>query len=172
MPILETERLYLDEVSVADAAFILALVNTPIWLQYIGDRGIHTLEDAEKYITNVYQKSYQNNKFGLYKLTLKNSKTPIGLCGLVKRDYLDFPDIGFALMPDYEKKGYGQESATTVLEYATNTLHFPTILAITTPTNTPSQYLLKKIGFQFDKNTRNEKDEELLVFLYNTQNLL
>jgi [ribosomal protein S5]-alanine N-acetyltransferase len=48
--IIETDRLTLSKVTEDDASFILALLNTPGWLKFIGDRGVKTIEDAQKYI--------------------------------------------------------------------------------------------------------------------------
>ena len=57
--ILETERLILREFSVDDAEFILTLLNTPGWLEYIGDKNVRKLEDAVSYLENVPIKSYK-----------------------------------------------------------------------------------------------------------------
>ncbi|MBL7962195.1 GNAT family N-acetyltransferase, partial [bacterium] len=112
--ILETSRLTIRELNSDDAEFILKLVNTPTWLKFIGDRGVKNLDDAKKYIENGPVKSYADNGFGLYLMELKIGKAPIGMCGLIKRDFLPDPDIGFALMPEFEGKGYGYESASAV----------------------------------------------------------
>jgi ribosomal-protein-alanine N-acetyltransferase len=99
MEILQTRRLTLSEATLSDIPLIFKLLNSPNWLEFIGDRNIRTLEDAEKYIQNSLIKSYRENGFGLWKVELKSDKTPIGLCGLLKREMLDFPDLGFAILP-------------------------------------------------------------------------
>ena len=50
--LLYTSRLLLRELNENDAPFILELLNTEGWLRYIGDRHIHTIADAVKYIHN------------------------------------------------------------------------------------------------------------------------
>lgn len=144
--ILETKRLILRELNTRDAAFILTLLNTPTWLKFIGDRGVKNLDDAEKYILNGPVKSYTENGFGLYIVQLKNGGIPIGMCGLIKRDFLEDPDIGFALLPEFEGKGYGYESSSAVLSYAQKELGMKKIAAITVKENTNSIHLLEKIG--------------------------
>ncbi len=167
MKILETERLILREVIGNDAEFVLDLLNQPSFIQFIGDRGVRTVEQAREYIKTRFTKSYHDNGFGLYLVELKqqadndrctllnsrvSARTPVGLCGFVKRDTLPDPDIGFALLPQYEKNGYGFESALAVMQYGKNTLHLQRILAITSLDNESSGKLLEKIGFAFDRD--------------------
>ena len=165
MTIIETQRLLLQEVQLADAPFIFELLNTPTWLKYIGDRGIKTLADAEQYIQKSFLDSYKKNGFGLYKLVLKTTNAPIGLCGLVNRPTLEDIDIGFTLLPKYAKKGYAYEAAKATMDYAWNELDLTTIVAITSKDNSNSQQLLEKIGLQqADTITLEGDDEELFLY--------
>ena len=146
--ILSTERLVLRELENNDAEFILELLNTDSWLRYIGDRNVKSISDAINYIESGPRKSYQEHGFGLYLIELKDS-TPIGLCGLLQREYLDNPDIGFALMPKSEGKGFAYEAVSATLAFARNNLSLKKILAITNLENAKSINLLKKIGLRF-----------------------
>lgn len=146
--VLQTERLLLSEATLSDAPFMFDLLNSPNWLAFIGDRNIRSLADAEKYIRNSLIKSYRENGFGLWKVELKSDKTPIGLCGLLKRKSLDSPDLGFAILPDYEGFGYISEVAKAIISHAKSVLKLDRILAITTPTNLGSQKVLLKTGFR------------------------
>jgi RimJ/RimL family protein N-acetyltransferase len=140
---------HLDEDT--DAEFILRLVNEPPFVRYIGDKGVRTPADARRYITDGPQKSYEANGYGLYKVELKNGATPIGMCGLVKRDTLPDADIGFAFLERYWAEGYAYESAAAVMRYAREELGIKRLLAITTPDNVASGKLLNKIGLRFDR---------------------
>jgi [ribosomal protein S5]-alanine N-acetyltransferase len=146
--ILETERLVIREVTLADAAFVLALINSPKFHKYIADRGVRTVEAAEKYVDDRYLASYRDHGYGLYTVCLKDG-TPIGNCGFVKRPNFDFPDIGFAFLPEFEAQGYGFESASAVLDYGRDALGFTRVLAITSQDNDVSVRLLTKLGFEF-----------------------
>ncbi|TFF30380.1 GNAT family N-acetyltransferase [Mucilaginibacter psychrotolerans] len=146
--ILQTERLGLRQLSTADAPFILQLLNTPGWLKFIGDKKVYTLTDAEKYLIDGPIKSYHDNGFGLYLVADKDTGEPIGMCGIIKRDTLDCPDIGYALMPEYIGKGYAYEIAAAVLQYAQRDLQLSALCAITLPINIPSKNLLEKLGFK------------------------
>ncbi|MDO6596507.1 GNAT family N-acetyltransferase [Oceanihabitans sp. 2_MG-2023] len=165
MMVAKTQRLTLSKFTLEDAAFFLELVNTPHWLKYIGDRNTKTIQDAENRIKEGHLKSYNTNGFGFYVLRLNESNTPIGTCGLIKRETLDHVDIGFAMLPDYEKKGFGYEASLAVLKLAKETFKLKKIVAITLPTNTPSIKLLEKLGLSYQKKVKPfEDDEELLLF--------
>jgi RimJ/RimL family protein N-acetyltransferase len=151
MTVLETDRLILRRLAVEDAEFILKLLNEPSFLRYIGDKNVRTLDDARLYILNGPVKSYEQNGFGLYKVELKQNGEPIGISGLVKRDTLPDPDIGFAFLPQYWSKGFAFESAMAVMNYARDTAGLDRILAITSPDNDASAKLLAKIGLRFDR---------------------
>ncbi|MCR9288440.1 MAG: GNAT family N-acetyltransferase [Bacteroidetes bacterium] len=162
MKIIETNRLIITEFQNKDAAFVLTLLNTPTWLKYIGDRGVKTLEDAEKYIDQKLIKSYQDFGYGMYLVQLKD-ETPIGMCGLVNRPTLEDVDIGFAMLPAYAGKGFGYESAKAVLDFSKTQLKIPRIVGITVPDNTDSIKLLEKIGLVFEQKM-DSNGEELLLF--------
>jgi RimJ/RimL family protein N-acetyltransferase len=165
LQILETDRLILREQSPADAAFILQLVNSPGWLQYIGDRNIETLEAAAEYIRNGAMKSYQQNGFGLYLVKLKETDEPVGICGLIKRSGLGHVDIGFAFLPGHTCRGYGFESASAVMTYARSVLGLGVIVAITGRENAASIKLLNKIGFNYKQIVvLPGSNEELMLF--------
>ena len=163
--VLETKRLMLREAELTDDAFFLRLLNTPKWKRYIGDRGIKTDADSKNYIQDRLIETYRVNGFGFYVMVLKESGSPMGICGFVKRDFLDDQDFGFAVLPEYERQGYTVEAGLSMLAYGENHLGFSTILAITAKENSASQNLLKKLGFE-SKSTIIEPStsEELFLF--------
>jgi [ribosomal protein S5]-alanine N-acetyltransferase len=163
--ILNTKRLVLREAESSDNQFFYELLNSPKWLKYIGDRGIKTLKNAEDYISDKLINSYKTNGYGLYVYELKESHIPIGICGFIKRDYLDSEDIGFALLPEYERKGYTYEIAAAVLDNGNEKLGLKKVYAITSKDNVASQELLKKLGFNF-KSILNEPDSNKEISLY------
>lgn len=165
MIVMETERLRLRKLSIDDAEFILDLLNQPSFIRYIGDRGVRSLEDARKYILDRLIASYARNGYGLYLVELKPAGTPIGISGLVKRDTLPDPDIGFAFLPAFWSQGYAVESAAAVMNYARETLKLDRILAITNPDNEPSARLLDKIGLRFERMIKlSESEDEVKLF--------
>lgn len=151
MIILETERLQILEFTKDDVKFVFDLVNEPAWIEFIGDKNIHNLNDAANFIENKLCPSYKENGFGLFLVKLKELNIPIGMCGLVNRPGLDDIDVGFAFLAKHRKKGYAFESTKAMLAYAKNTLKISRIVAITNPDNIASGNLLEKLGFKFDQ---------------------
>ena len=144
-----TERLVIREFSIIDAAFIVELMNCPGWIRFIGDRNVKTRSAASNYIQDKIIRSYRNIGFGLYLVLLKDTKTPIGMCGLVKREGLQNPDLGFALLPQYENTGYTSEAAGAVIQYARQVLQLKELDGITTADNKASVRVLEKAGLIF-----------------------
>lgn len=162
-----TIRLVLREFVKDDAPFIVNLLNQPSFIRFIGDKGIRTLDDARKYLDNGPIDSYHRHGFGLYLVELKDSKTPIGMCGLLKRDSLPNVDLGFAFLPDYWGKGFAFEAASVVMSHAREVLELHFFLAITDPDNEASIRLLEKLGFQFDRVIKLSEDaSEVKLFFH------
>ena len=147
---LHNQRLHLRPLTdrADDAAFILELVNEPGWLANIGDRNIHTLDAARAYIANGPSASLARHGFGLLAVCLKTSGETIGLCGLIRRDTLDAPDLGYALLSRHQRQGYAVEAAQAVLQQADEALNLPRLLAIVKPDNTASIAVLQRLGFK------------------------
>ncbi|MDG5492899.1 GNAT family N-acetyltransferase [Psychroserpens sp. SPM9] len=165
MKIAETKRLIIRQASTKDAAFIKKLLNSPNWIEFIGDRGIKDESGAIDYINNSLIKSYKINGYGLFLVELKETNKLIGMSGFVKRDYLNHPDIGFAMLPKYEGKGYSFEAAKAMMNLGVNVLKVSKIYAITTEDNIKSQNLLKKIGLKDSgKITPPNSEEEFMLF--------
>ena len=163
--IFKTKRLILKPTSEEDAEFIFELLNTPKWLKYIGDRNIKSIENAKSYIKTKMLPQLKRLGYSNYTLLRKSDNRKIGTCGLYDREGLDGIDIGFAFLPEYEKKGYAFESAKKLINIAFNQFGINEINAITTEDNISSQKLLVKLGFKLDGTTKlPNNNEELLLF--------
>ena len=158
MNVLETDRLILRRLSIDDAEFILALLNEPSFLRFIGDKGVRTLDDAREYILKGPIYSYERFGFGLYLTMLKESGVPIGICGLLKRETLGDVDVGFAFLPQFWSKGYALESASAVMAYGRSCFGLNRIVAVTNPDNEGSIRVLEKLGLGFEKMVRLSED--------------
>ena len=165
--ILETERLILREFCSDDSKFIVELLNSPGWLEFIGDRNVKTEEEAIQYLQSGPIKSYEINGYGLSLVELKRDHNPIGMCGIIKRDNLENPDIGFAFLPAFMGVGFAFEIANATMNYAMDKLNLKQVLAITVPHNIASRKLLEKIGMEFIRDIYLPGDnEKLLLFGY------
>lgn len=150
-PVLETPRLTLREIGPGDAEFIRELMNEPSFIRHIGDRGLGSEEDARRFILEKMIPSYGKFGYGLYLVCSRDVGTPLGICGLVRREGLDGPDIGFAFLERFWGRGYAFEAARAVLGHARKALGLGRILGVTSRTNPGSIRLLEKLGLAFSR---------------------
>ena len=163
--IARTARLSLRRLTEADAAFFNHIVNQRSWLANIGDRKVRSDADAVAYIRDKTIPGYAQHGFGMYVAQRHDGGGPVGLCGLVRRDALPGPDLGFALLEDQWGRGYAREAAQAVVEHAFGALGIAELLAITLPTNARSIALLGKLGFAPRGTVRITTDELRLYAL-------
>jgi RimJ/RimL family protein N-acetyltransferase len=148
--ILETARLRVRVATPDDHAFFYALVNDPAFIEHIGDKGIRTLDEARAALLTGPIAMQEERGHSLYVVELRDAETPIGMCGLIKRDTLECVDIGYAYLPEWRGYGYAYEAAQAVLEYAPS-LGIERLLAIASPGNVASNGLLRKLGMRFER---------------------
>ena len=155
----DTTRLSLREFTFADAPFILELQTDPSWLRYIGDRGVHDLDSAREYLRKVPLQMYRTLGFGPLRMELKDG-SPIGMCGLFKRDTLDDVDLGYALLPRHRGRGYAAEAAAAMLAWARATLGLQRVVAITSSDNAASCRVLERAGMRFERTIKLATDTQ------------
>ncbi len=165
--VLETDRLILRHFSFEDAPFILTLLNEESYLRNIGDKKVRTLDDAKNHLMTGPMESYKLNGFGLFCVELKETRTAIGTCGLLKRDFLAVNDIGYAFLPEFRSKGYAHEAVAGVLEHSKQEFGLSEIAAFVNPDNAPSIRLLGKLGFNYKKMmTLPDTQKDVKLYLY------
>ena len=141
-------RFYLIEES--DADFIYELMNTEKWLKFIGDRGIQKIEDAKQYILEKMSPDIAKAGFVNYKMIEKSSGKAVGTCSLHDRKGVKGMDVGYALLPEFEGKGYAKEGAMFIINLAKEKYNQKKISAITTAENRGSCRLLERLGFDYE----------------------
>jgi RimJ/RimL family protein N-acetyltransferase len=159
MTVVDTERLQLTRLSYDHCEFIFELVNEPSFKQFIGDKEVHSLEDARRYLHEGPIGSYEQHGYGLFLVSVRESATPAGICGLVKREEFDDPDLGFAFLKRHRRLGYASESARAVLEHGFDKLGLRRIIAMADPDNEPSIRLLQTLGFVYEGKVRMPEDD-------------
>jgi [ribosomal protein S5]-alanine N-acetyltransferase len=176
MAVCETPRLRMRRLDADDAAFILQLLNEPSFLENIGDRGVRTLDDARAYIANGPLASYAKHGFGLFHVALRDSGQSldpsidrsagqaIGMCGLLKRDWLDDVDVGFAFLPRFWGMGYAYESSVGIIDWARRSLGVARVVGITKPDNQGSIRVLKKLGLRFERIVTSPEGQQSSLF--------
>jgi ribosomal-protein-alanine N-acetyltransferase len=162
--LLQTKRLVIQPLKPDDHNFILELLNTEGWLKFIGDRNVKNAEDASDYIHRILG----NKNFSYHVFRLKENEIPVGIITFLKRDEYEFPDIGFAMLPSYEKRGYAYEATRAYLDEVLKDGAFNTILGITLKNNRSSIDLLEKLGLQFKEERVSGGDTVAIYKLQNT----
>lgn len=162
---LETERLVLRRVTLDDAGLMLAVWNDPEFIRHVGDRGIRTTVQAEEALRDGAFKLYEEYGYGPYCMVLKEGGALVGICGLFRREILDDPDIGFAVLPDFCGMGLASEAATAVVAHARDELGIQRLTAIVSPGNTASIGLIEKLGLKFERGIT-MPGEETEISLY------
>jgi ribosomal-protein-alanine N-acetyltransferase len=162
MTSMSTPRVALRELQSPDAPFVLRLVNDPDWLRFIGDRGVRTLAQAQQFIIDGPQAMFARHGHGLFLVQAVPGGEPLGLAGLIRRDGLPAPDLGFAFLPEHRGRGLALEAAGLVLRHGREVLCLQRILAVTLPDNSASIRLLERLGFRRQDSVRLRDDGDLL----------
>jgi RimJ/RimL family protein N-acetyltransferase len=149
-----TARLCLRWLTEADAAFMLDIWNDPAFVRFVGDRGVRTIDDAVETLRAGALATYRQYGYGPFLVTLAGTGEAVGLCGLFRRPYLPDPDLGYALLPAFRRKGYAIEAAEATLAHARDDLGLARLLAIVDPENDRSVGLLRRLGFHYEKELR------------------
>lgn len=157
---LETQRLVLRRITLDDADLMLAIWNDPAFVRHVGDRGVRTLEQARHAITTGPLQLYEKYGYGPYAMVQRSDGARTGICGLFRRDFLDHPDIGFAVLPDYRDRGFAVEACVAVIAHARDDLGLEAITAIVSPGNAPSIALIEKLGLSFSGMITMPGDED------------
>ncbi len=166
---IDTPRLTLRPLRFDDAPFLVELLNDPAFLEHIGDRGVRDCAGAEQYLRTGPLAMYERHGLGLLLVERRAggdaAPTSIGICGLLQRDSLPAPDIGFAFLPAHRAQGYGYEAAAAVLAFGRRQLGLARVLAIASPANHASHRLLARLGFRATGRVRPAPDEgEVCLF--------
>lgn len=144
----ETNRLRIRPITTNDASFALTLMNSPKWIQFIGDRNVRTLKDAEAYIKEKALPQYKTYGYGNNVVIRKSDNEKLGTCGVYHREGKNQPDLGFAFLPPYEGKGYAFEATSKLIEVMRDTFGLHELSAYTLEENSASRKLLERLKFE------------------------
>ncbi|HZZ45074.1 MAG TPA: GNAT family N-acetyltransferase [Tepidisphaeraceae bacterium] len=152
MLIAETPRLILRHFHPTDASALTALFADPAVMRF-GD-GPQSPDWTQSWLSTCITQHYPQWGFGPYAVTLKQTSTLIGYCGLTRfpgRCPANEAELGFRLAQPYWRRGFATESAQAVCTHAFYTLHLPRLIAHIDPANTPSIRVIKKLGFHYER---------------------
>jgi len=149
-PELETRRLILRRFEAGDAPFVLRLLNEPSFIENIGDKGVRSLEDAQRYLREGPMAMYELHGFGLWHASRKSDGEAVGMCGLLRRDNLPDVDIGYAYLPGFWGQGFAFEAAEATMRHAAGKFGLRRLIGVVSPGNSGSIRVLEKLGMSFE----------------------
>ncbi len=143
-----TPRLRLRRITLDDAELVMRVMNTPGFIRFVGDRGLREVEATRNFL-QTGPLAQADDRLGLWRVARKEDDVAVGAVTLLQRPFLDAPDLGYALLPEHERRGYAFEAAAALRDHARVTLGFDPLYALTSPDNDASIRLLGKLGFAF-----------------------
>ncbi|MCV2351355.1 GNAT family N-acetyltransferase [Paucibacter sp. Y2R2-4] len=164
---MKTERLLLRWFAPGDEAHVLAQLQEDSWKLNINDPGVRELEAARFWMQEKLLKPYWGAGLGLWLVARSSDGVAVGMCGLLQRDYLPVPDIGYAFLPSFWGQGYAREAAQACRDYGREVLGEPRLMATTATFNEASGRVLEAIGMQH-VDTRQFEGVEGLSKVYAT----
>lgn len=119
---------------------------------------VFTLEESELQYKGMLRINRKHERFGYFKVFLKDTNTYIGLGALVVNDDLTKGEVEYLLLPEYWGQGYGSEIVEELLKIAETTKSITRIEASIDPNNIGSRKILLKNGFVSCKLYKNPDD--------------
>jgi len=153
---IETERLYLRELTPNDAPFAYELNLDEEVLRYTGDEPFESIEAAREFLEKYDH--YRKYGFGRWAVVSKSDNEILGWCGLKYSEDLDEFDIGFRFFKKHWNSGYATESAAACLKIGFETFSMKTIVGRARKENLASIRVLEKLGLTYSKSY--EEDSE------------
>jgi [ribosomal protein S5]-alanine N-acetyltransferase len=153
-PTLETERLYLVEISQQYSQKYYEIMSLDKVTRYYGMENLKNVEEAVKMIDS-FKNTFLSKRGIRWGMILKGNQEFIGTLGLNNLNIANKrTEIGYEIHPDYWRKGFTSEAVKEVLRYCFENLDLYRIGAVTYPDNIASSSLLKKLGFKEEGRLR------------------
>ena len=143
--VLETDRLYLREMNQNDFHSLCKILQDEDTMYAY--EGAFSNEEVQEWLDRQISR-YQQWKFGLWAVILKETQEMIGQCGLTMQPWKEQEvlEIGYLFRRLYWHKGYATEAARACKNYAFKTLGADEVCSIIRDTNTASQNVALRNG--------------------------
>jgi ribosomal-protein-alanine N-acetyltransferase len=162
-PVLKTERLTLRQLSVNDDKELFALRSDKQVNKYIDRNPSTSIEDARKFIHKIEEVVRQHQ--GIYwAITLNDDKLVGTICLFNFSNEHDQAEIGYELLPAFQRQGIMQEAASKVILFGLDVMGLKAIEAYTHPENENSSNLLKKFNFRKQEKSDNNSNDMFVIF--------
>jgi len=133
-------------------------------------RPAQTKKQSRVFLQKIIAAYTERPRLGRWGMILKADHQFVGSFAIIPVENSDQLQLGYALVKEHWGKGYATESVKGGIQYAFGYLDLAEIAGITYPENTPSQKVLLKNGFVFDK-TFIEEGREMNLYICNRSSL-
>nr|CAD6412230.1 N-acetyltransferase [Rhizobium sp. Q54] len=148
--VLETARLRIRSWIEGDRDLFREINADPKVMEYFAFRRSHAESDA---LLDKLNGSIRDTGLGFYALELKETREPIGFCGMSPASMPEiFPaetvEIGWRLATRFWGNGYVTEAARALLDFAFTGKGIPAVLAFAVADNRRSTAVMERIGMK------------------------
>jgi len=161
-PVLKTHHLVLRQLEPGDAQAIFSLRTDERVNEFLDRPGAGSMDDALAFIDKI-NKGIENNEWIYWAIVPKNEQ---GLAGTICYWNIEKEkhkaDIGYELLPGFQRRGIMQEAKSAVIEFGFSVLKLRIIDAWLHKDNQRSIKILEKNNFirDFEAEEKAHKDEE------------
>jgi ribosomal-protein-alanine N-acetyltransferase len=146
-PIIRTERLVLREITDDDLPEIFYQRSDPQMMKYLDRAPARSQENAAEFLGRL-KATLSANEGITWGITLKGEPRLIGNIAIWRIDKEHHrAEIGYALHPEHQSKGYASEALKAILDYGFHTMKLHSLEANVNPKNNASIKLLEKNNF-------------------------
>jgi ribosomal-protein-alanine N-acetyltransferase len=146
-PVIHTERLVLREITDEDLPEVFFQRSDPQMMKYVDRAPARSLEDAAEFLGRLKAALLANEGI-TWGITLKDEPKLIGNIGIwrIEKEH-HRAEIGYALHPGHQSKGYASEALKAILHYGFHTMKLHSMEANVNPDNAASIKLLERNNF-------------------------
>jgi len=155
LPRLETKRLILRRMTLADAEDVFDYCKDPEVFRYVGGKAHKTMADSENFIRDIEQK-YSKKEILPWGLVYKKDNKLIGDCVfLLWPNQPKRAECDYLLSKNYWNQGFMTEAVKELIRLGFEKLMFDRIQAMCEVANAASARVMEKAGMQFEGVLRN-----------------
>jgi [ribosomal protein S5]-alanine N-acetyltransferase len=161
--ILETARLILREMSLADLDFVAAMLADPEVMRYYPK--YYSRDESQIWIERQLRR-YNRHGHGLWLAIDKTVGQPVGQVGLLIQQVRGVPEkeVAYLIHRPFWRLGFATEAGCAVRDYAFSVLDRPRVIALIRPQNVPSIGVARKLGLQEEPDRIEHSGFEHIVF--------